>query len=576
LRDGGLPDDDRFSRDTLIATLGEEAGATAWGEIEAARAFGDQMAAIRWATPGEIAERMAGLETEAAQPRAAGPLALVVARRERQLHDQPADYALANPHIAGLHHAMIEATAQPGLPPALAAALQAGGNTAASSAADLSQDDRRAATAAYANATLAEQQRLGVPEDRRRILPDAMAKEIAGAIAASDPAKADQTLRDLAADWGEDWPRVLEDMKRASLPGEYRLLAGFDDPVARQSFAQALTAQTNEPGAARARAGADADAIDGLLPAVLAPTLARIAQIHGDGAAGQAMSDEITRAARLLAYGQAPFIEPREAVRRAVADIGENALSRERPATADDGANPGWIGSAGEDAQAAAAPPDPDSQELQNQNNDKSLLERMFPPVSPEDAAERAAAMEAAGRRLGRHVSRVPEKPKAVPVFLKNSQRLKVFDANNQEVDAVIPEGWDLGYFAFMGERMRARDKFGEPQSHMSFSAVAPLALFRHGLDWDMQRIGAPRGKINHDFRPISTVAIGVYANAAGIPFEVMMEIQNTYAWMFSDFDASEPKSKNYPSLPESNVANTKRGYDLYNNGDVTAKFTKQ
>jgi hypothetical protein len=53
------------------------------------------------------------------------------------------------------------------------------------------------------------------------------------------------------------------------------------------------------------------------------------------------------------------------------------------------------------------------------------------------------------------------------------------------------------------------------------------------------------------------------------------MEIQNSYARWFSKFDPKETMSKDYPNLPESNVANTKKGYDLYSRGEITAKFNK-
>jgi hypothetical protein len=55
---------------------------------------------------------------------------------------------------------------------------------------------------------------------------------------------------------------VSADLERAGLPGEYRLLAGIENPAARQTFVAVLSAQAKEPGAIRAKIGADADAID--------------------------------------------------------------------------------------------------------------------------------------------------------------------------------------------------------------------------------------------------------------------------------------------------------------------------
>jgi hypothetical protein len=56
---------------------------------------------------------------------------------------------------------------------------------------------------AYANASLAEQERLGVPEGERQVLPEAEAQDLVAQITAGDPTQADRTLHGLATDWGD-------------------------------------------------------------------------------------------------------------------------------------------------------------------------------------------------------------------------------------------------------------------------------------------------------------------------------------------------------------------------------------
>jgi hypothetical protein len=258
--------------DSLIAAFGDQDGARRWSELEEARAFGQETIRIKWAPPDEIAGLLDHEPDAAApdgNPSAPSLLRQAVDRRNQQLWSKPADYALANPRIAELHDALRRTDAQPKLPAALSAALQASG--APAPAAALSDDDRHAATTAYANATLAEQERLGLPADRRQVLPAAQAQELVARILDGDTKAAADTLRDLIATWGDAAPMALVDLSRHGLPGEYRLLASLSNPAARQTFAKVLTAQTTDPGALRGKVGDEAETIDGLLRVVFHP-----------------------------------------------------------------------------------------------------------------------------------------------------------------------------------------------------------------------------------------------------------------------------------------------------------------
>jgi hypothetical protein len=53
------------------------------------------------------------------------------------------------------------------------------------------------------------------------------------------------------------------------------------------------------------------------------------------------------------------------------------------------------------------------------------------------------------------------------------------------------------------------------------------------------------------------------------------MAAQKEYAKIFSSFDEKEKATTSYAPLPDSNVENTKRGYDAYQNGQITAADRK-
>jgi hypothetical protein len=130
-------------------------------------------------------------------------------------------------------------------------------------------------------------------------------------------------------------------------------------------------------------------------------------------------------------------------------------------------------------------------------------------------------------------------------------------------VDAVIPEGWSLDYFRIIGQTLRGSDSPERWNKSASLPALATLWFFRRGGHWDLQRIDAPKGTIHHEFRPITNFMTGYYGAAIGLSFEAMMKIQVDYA-KDSKWSEKEVRSEKYFPLPESNVNNIKRGYEVY------------
>ena len=98
-------------------------------------------------------------------------------------------------------------------------------------------------------------------------------------------------------------------------------------------------------------------------------------------------------------------------------------------------------------------------------------------------------------------------------------------------------------------------------------AAIASLALFRRGGAWDLQRLNG--GTFEVKFRDSATIVIGIFAASAGIPYPVLMGIQNTYA-MTSTWKAGTAMDVVYTHLPALNVLNTQIGYNLILNGQIT------
>ena len=90
------------------------------------------------------------------------------------------------------------------------------------------------------------------------------------------------------------------------------------------------------------------------------------------------------------------------------------------------------------------------------------------------------------------------------------------------------------------------------------------MDLFSHNGTWDFQRGGSANGTINHpEFISASTVAIGIYFAAAGVPLGICLTIQNAYAQQHSTYAPTTRMDAEYRYLPALNVQNTIIGYDL-------------
>jgi hypothetical protein len=89
--------------------------------------------------------------------------------------------------------------------------------------------------------------------------------------------------------------------------------------------------------------------------------------------------------------------------------------------------------------------------------------------------------------------------------------------------------------------------------------AADPILFSQNGY-WDFQREG---GAFHPEFIDASTVAIGLYNAAAGVPLSTILTIENNYAASHSNYPAGTIMNSTYTHLPERNVQNTIIGYQL-------------
>ncbi|MFI4987221.1 MAG: hypothetical protein ACHQF3_07255 [Alphaproteobacteria bacterium] len=131
-----------------------------------------------------------------------------------------------------------------------------------------------------------------------------------------------------------------------------------------------------------------------------------------------------------------------------------------------------------------------------------------------------------------------------------------------------IPPGEDPHFFVDQGLLHRwYMGGIPTPEElHRMARLLMSLFNFQQGGAWDAQRI---EGRNMHEFVAYATLAIGLYGAAAGIPMDVMLEIENLYARFSSRFGEKVEKDKVYTRLPETNVENTKLGYELFESGRI-------
>ena len=113
-------------------------------------------------------------------------------------------------------------------------------------------------------------------------------------------------------------------------------------------------------------------------------------------------------------------------------------------------------------------------------------------------------------------------------------------------------------FFVAQGHRLRNR-----PLDSIAAQVAIDRLNFRQGGRWHAQRL---EGEFFHEWVDYATLAIGLYAAAAGLSMRDILTIQNLYARLFSTFPAAE-MDRTYTNLAKRNVVNTEIGFRLYREG---------
>jgi len=113
-------------------------------------------------------------------------------------------------------------------------------------------------------------------------------------------------------------------------------------------------------------------------------------------------------------------------------------------------------------------------------------------------------------------------------------------------------DGQDPAFFIAQGEADLLNVQGG------LFTTLAQLPNFRSGGPWDEQRVG---GSITYPYISYASIVIGLFAESAGIPENVLLAISNQYASGHKFGPVAMDST--YTNLPARNVANEKLGYSL-------------
>lgn len=302
LRDGRESDrQGRYSADALLTNLSPAQATTAQQQIDQARAYGQDKNAVAFASPAEVQSMFAEREAALDAPAGAGfrqgasdlsGLAAVYKARNEALLADPATYVAQQPAIAAAFKSMAS-----------------------------NQQDPQAARA-YATATLTEQNRLGVPADKQRIMPEQMAADYVSRF--NDQSGGSQNaatlMRSLEAQWGSNWPKVFGELAATKqLPGTALVVGAMNRPdQARDAEALAAAAKIGTTELEKTVTSESKKTVSNAVDEALADFNGTLVN---NGASGAATYNTFREATYQLALFYARHEDPSEAASRAYAGV---------------------------------------------------------------------------------------------------------------------------------------------------------------------------------------------------------------------------------------------------------------
>jgi hypothetical protein len=212
----GNPATSDFPRAKIVAVLGDKNGPKIADEVERAEAFGQAYAKVSTATPDQIngelsarhAELQASPENFVAKSKEYGALVDAVQHRQKLLDSDPGGYVLQNAPGVKSAFDVLNATQRATGPDA--------------------RNQHAQAVEHFAQAALAEQNRLGVRPEAQRILPASYADALSKDLAAGTPEKVAQTVQSLSQEWGAHWPMVYGQLSKTMQPAAVVIGSGME------------------------------------------------------------------------------------------------------------------------------------------------------------------------------------------------------------------------------------------------------------------------------------------------------------------------------------------------------------
>lgn len=206
----------------FVNRYGVSDGRRQYGEYQKNLALGADISGLATMSPEEQAQVLArhtpvpGGEGYAAEVARQQSIQKAIAHAAKERADDPAAYAIrrlpaANSAFADFTRVMGDQKATP--------------------------DARRAAAAQFANVTLAEQARIGVPADDRRIVPQAYIDNLNASLMSPDKdggtSHVAQKIQAEASLWGQNWPGVYKRLSEQAAP-VVRVIGSGIQPAAAQ------------------------------------------------------------------------------------------------------------------------------------------------------------------------------------------------------------------------------------------------------------------------------------------------------------------------------------------------------
>lgn len=234
-RSGRLNPNTIYTEDGLKAAFGAERGGQLWGALERAKDVGAVVQELRTADPQttaallqEYEQRQASPENFRANQADAEDVKAALVARNREILADPAAYAVRwSPAVRERWQNLQATISDPAAAP----------------------EDRQAASSAVIAASLGEQERLGVPPDQRRLLPQSYVDGVRNSFstAGTDAESTVQMLHGLKDMWGDNWPRVYGELVAAkAFPAVGPEQAAEMEPGAATRLLQATAIPEND------------------------------------------------------------------------------------------------------------------------------------------------------------------------------------------------------------------------------------------------------------------------------------------------------------------------------------------